>query len=59
MSYVKIFDFYDQCGVYAYNGPDTEADINKLCYMFGDNNPECRRARVPQGFAQTSSVKAQ
>ena len=50
MSYEKIFDYYDQCGVYAYYGPDRNADTNKLCYMFGEKNPECTRSRNPIGF---------
>ena len=49
-SYEKVFDLYDQVGVYAYNGPDKEADTNKLCFAFGDKNPECYRAKVPTGF---------
>ena len=49
-SYDKNMDNYDQVGVYAYNGPDKEADRNKLCYIFGENNPECRRAYKPSGF---------
>jgi len=37
--------------VYAYNGPDSEADANKLCYVFGKNTIECRRAKktIPYG----------
>ena len=58
-SYELVFDLYDQVGVYAYNGPDKEADTNKLCYVFGKNSPECRRAKKPTGFGQTMSVKAQ
>lgn len=59
MSYERNFDMYDQVGVYAYNGPDSEADINKLCYLFGQNNPECRRAKKPAGYGQPFSVKSQ
>lgn len=35
-SYERNMDMYDQVGVYAYNGPDSEADKNKLCYIFGE-----------------------
>ena len=48
-SYEKVYDYYDQAGVYAYNGPDIEADSNKIC----------KRAQKPTGFGQPFSVKAQ
>ena len=57
-SYEKFFDMYAQMGVYAYAGPDNEADVTKICYMFGENNPECRRARKPAGFGQPISLKS-
>lgn len=50
MGYEQVYDKYDQVGVYAYNGPDKEADANKLCYIFGEKSLECRNARKPQGF---------
>lgn len=53
-----MFDKYDQVGVYAYNGPNHEADKNKLCYIFGERHPECYRAKSPTGFGQTFSVKS-
>ena len=56
-SYEQVFDKYDQVGVYAYNGPNREADKNKLCYIFGERHPECYRAKSPTGFGQTFSVK--
>ena len=46
-------------GVYAYNGPNREADTNKLCYIFGERHPECYRAKNPTGYGQTMSVKLQ
>ena len=42
-SYERVYDYYDQVGVYAYNGPDSEADSNKICYIFGEKSLECRR----------------
>ena len=57
-SYENVFDKYDQVGVYAYNGPTKKADQNKICYIFGEHNPECHRAKKPSGFGQTFSVKA-
>ena len=41
LGYEKVFDMYSQVGVYAYNGPNAEADANKLCYIFCKNNVEC------------------
>ena len=58
-SYEKTYDYYDQVGIYAYNGPDQEADAEKLCFIFGKNHPECRMAKKPSGFGQTFSVKSQ
>ena len=58
-SYEKTYDYYDQVGVYTYNGPDKEADANKLCHIFGEKHPECRMAKKPSGFGQTFSVKSQ
>ena len=58
-SYERAYDYYDQVGVYAYNGPDSEADVNKLCYIFGEKSLECRDRSKPSGFGQPFSVKAQ
>lgn len=57
--YEYVYDYYGQVGVYAYNGPDIEADRNKLCYIFGENSLECKSTLKPQGFGQPFSVKAQ
>jgi len=57
-SYDHVFDLYDQIGVYAYNGPNSEVDKTKICEVFGKNNPECRRATKPSGFGQPFSTKS-
>ena len=50
-SYDYVFDLYDQVGVYAYNSYySSEADTNKLCYVFGERHPECLWAKRPSGF---------
>lgn len=55
-----IFDKYEQVGYYSFNGPDKEADTRRICTIFGEKSPECRRVKGdPTGFGQTFSVKMQ